>query len=126
MRLSSGYYYGRASSPREVLFEDRTRPHADNVGNGVETTAAVGVLKAIHGATTPAPSNNTNTNTLLPSRVVKDVVCFDAHDYEKVVEMLKLDVYEPPVAQVKWCPPIIQTQVQFNFKSDIFVYNLLL
>ncbi len=89
MRLGS--YYGRASSPREILFEDRTRPHSDNIGNGIETTAAVGILKAVHGG---APRTN-NLN-----RIVKDVVCFDAKDYEKVVDLLKLDVYEPPVAQV--------------------------
>ena len=91
LRLSS--YYGRASCPREILFEDRTRPHADNIGNGVETTAAVGILKAVHGGAQKA--NNLN-------RIVKDVVCFHAQDYEKVVDLLKLDVYEPPVAQVNF------------------------
>ena len=90
--LRLGAYYGRASSPREILFEDRTRPHADSVGNGLETTAAVGVLKAIHGGH-PAPSSKY-------ARIVKDVVCFHAQDYDKVVDFLKLDVYEPPVAQV--------------------------
>ena len=33
-------------------------------------------------------------------RITKDVVCFDARDYDKVVDLLKLDVFEPPVAQV--------------------------
>ncbi len=89
LRLTS--YYGRASSPREILFEDRTRPHSDNIGNGIETTAAVGILKAVHGGT-PRISN--------VNRIVKDVVCFHAQDYDKVVDFLKLDVYEPPVAQV--------------------------
>lgn len=94
--LRLGAYYGRASSPREILFEDRTRPHADSVGNGLESTAAVGVLKAIHGGHPTLPSKL--------KRVVKDVVCFHAQDYEKVVELLKLDVYEPPVAQcTQWC-----------------------
>lgn len=39
----------RACEPREVLFEDRTRAHADHIGQGFErqTTAAVGVLKAV-------------------------------------------------------------------------------
>lgn len=39
----------RSSEPREMLFEDRTRAHADHIGQGFErqTTAAVGVLKAV-------------------------------------------------------------------------------
>jgi hypothetical protein len=43
-------YLPRASEPREVLVEDRTRCHADHVGQGPDrmTTAAVGALKAIH------------------------------------------------------------------------------
>ncbi|PIO23358.1 hypothetical protein AB205_0145670 [Aquarana catesbeiana] len=43
-------YLPRASEPREMLFEDRTRAHADHIGQGFErqTTAAVGVLKAVH------------------------------------------------------------------------------
>lgn len=93
--LRLGAYYGRSNSPREILFEDRTRPHADNVGNGLETTAAVGILKACHGGQTPVIGQE---------RVTKDVVCFDAHDYDKVVDLLKLDVFEPPVAQCQhWC-----------------------
>lgn len=89
--LKMSGYYGRSSSPREILFEDRTRPHSDNVGNGVETTAAVGILKAVNG-------------DLNSKRVVKDVVCFNAQDYAQVVQALKLDVFEPPVAQcLSWC-----------------------
>lgn len=35
---------------REVLVEDRTKAHADHVGEGTDrlTTAAVGLLKAVH------------------------------------------------------------------------------
>lgn len=42
-------YLPRTSEPREMLFEDRTRAHADHIGQGFErqTTAAVGVLKAV-------------------------------------------------------------------------------
>ena len=89
LRLSA--YYSRSNIPREILFEDRSRPHADSVGNGLSSTAAVGVLKAIHGSQ-PREGNL--------NRIVKDVVCFHAHDYEKVVDLLKIDIYEPPVSQV--------------------------
>lgn len=46
-------YLPRASEPRETLFEDRTKCHADHVGQGFDrlTTAAVGVLKAVHAGT---------------------------------------------------------------------------
>lgn len=48
--LKNLQYLPRASEPREVLVEDRTRCHADHVGHGFDrrTTAAVGVLKAVH------------------------------------------------------------------------------
>lgn len=44
------HYLPRASEPREVLFEDRTKAHADHVGQSFDwqSTAAVGVLKAVH------------------------------------------------------------------------------
>lgn len=35
------------------------------------------------------------------NRMVKDVVCFHAEDFEKVVEKLKIDLYEPPASQVR-------------------------
>jgi hypothetical protein len=42
-------FTGRGTDPREVLVEDRTKPHSDHCdGDGVETTAAVGILKAVH------------------------------------------------------------------------------
>lgn len=43
-------YLPRSSEAREIMFEDRTRAHADHVGHGHErqTTAAVGILKAVH------------------------------------------------------------------------------
>ena len=48
--LQNLHYLPRVSEPREFLAEDRTKCHADHVGHGLDrqTTAAVGVLKAIH------------------------------------------------------------------------------
>ncbi len=48
--LRNLHYLPRASEPRETLVEDRTRAHADHIGAGFDrhTTAAVGILKAIH------------------------------------------------------------------------------
>lgn len=108
--LRLNYYCGRASTPREILFEDRTKPHADNIGNGIDTTAAVGILKGIHGAQSTTTTNGCSDNGSQKSdnstgspqikRIVKDVVCFDARDYEKVIDLLKIDTFEPPVSQV--------------------------
>ena len=43
-------YLPRSSEAREILIEDRTKAHSDHVGQGFDrhTTAAVGLLKAVH------------------------------------------------------------------------------
>lgn len=84
----------RSSEPREILFEDRTRCHADQVGHGFDrhTTAAVGLLKAVHCQ----EPNHLN-------RITKDVVAFHGSNYDELVDKLQLDLHEPPLSQcIQW------------------------
>jgi len=85
-------YLPRSSTEREIFIEDRTRAHADHVGFGLDrmTTAAVGVLKAIHCGQ-PVTCN----------RITKDTIIFNASDFPVLVEKLQLDLHEPPMSQ---CP----------------------
>lgn len=64
------------------------------MGEGFDrkTTAAVGVLKAIHCGTRSKYN-----------RVTKDVVAFHAANFDDLTMKLQLDLYEPPVSQcVTW------------------------
>merc|ERR1711981_285151 len=85
-------YLPRSSIEREITFEDRTPAHADHVGFGLDrmTTAAVGVLKAIHCG-----------QPITCNRITKDTVTFNASDFPVLVEKLQLDLHEPPMSQ---CP----------------------
>ncbi|KAL3290268.1 hypothetical protein HHI36_023618 [Cryptolaemus montrouzieri] len=88
-------YLPRMSEAREHLFEDRTKAHADHVDAGLDrkTTAAVGILKAIHGGRSEGSLN----------RITKDVVAFSAKDFDILSEKLQLDLHEPPISQcVTW------------------------
>ncbi|CAF1345654.1 unnamed protein product [Rotaria sordida] len=74
-------FIGRDTDPGELLVEDRRRPHCDHFySNGLETRARVDVGRSVN-------------------RIVKDVVCFHGEDFEKIVERLKIDIYQQAISQ---------------------------
>ncbi|VDO04549.1 unnamed protein product [Rodentolepis nana] len=108
----------RLSNPRQILIPDRTPCHADHADDGLlrHTTAAIGLLKALHlpkRLRTSSKEDNSNelskvqegnegnpyTEDSVSGRIVKDAVVFDPRHYWDLVERLGLDIMEPPVSQ---------------------------
>ncbi|KAL3314914.1 round spermatid basic protein [Cichlidogyrus casuarinus] len=104
---------GRGANLRQTLIPDRTPCHADHADDGLNrhTTAAVGLLKAVHP---PGPSESDerkskfsgeetqyylNCTRSTIGRICKDVVVFDPRHYPDLVRRLGLDIMEPPASQ---------------------------
>lgn len=124
-------YLPRLSEAREMMFEDRTRAHADHVGAGLDrmTSAAVGmpcfinyvcdfftinfhyfegVLKAVHCG-----------EYYTQNRITKDVIAFQADNFPSLVEKLQLDLHEPPISQVLFNCVLMQIEFNFNSRTEI-------
>jgi hypothetical protein len=75
-----------------MLFEDRTPCHADFVvdddSGEQNATGAVGLLQAINDHS-PNQSNNKGDNKS-EGRILKEVICFHAGDFEKLKDILQV------------------------------------
>ena len=84
------------------MFEDRTPCHADFVMEKDKeqcATGAVGILQAIRPASEKAGKGAAGDK----GRVVKEVICFHAGDFQRVADILRVDLYEPPMTQcLQW------------------------
>ncbi|KAH1170785.1 hypothetical protein KIL84_006403 [Mauremys mutica] len=90
-------YLPRTSEPREVLFEDRTRAHADHVGQGFDwqSTAAVGVLKAVQFGEWSLVRRRLRSPMAAPGRDAiawyqKKIGAYDQQIWEKSIEQTEV------------------------------------
>lgn len=94
----------KALERREVLFEDRTPCHVDCVveqeSGQRSPTAAVGLLQAIRHQPKQDQTHQSQSNN---ARIMKEVICFHAGDFQRLAGILQLDLYEPPMSQcIQW------------------------
>ena len=50
-------------------------------------------------------------------RIVKDIVCFHAANFQQVTEKLLLDLHEPPMSQVLWHSVCMHTSFEHLYNN---------